>query len=409
MATRRIIIIIISIIILNNSLSFGKEPNLPRNVFERDPALRYYVWWKPYRVIFDREKVLDIQKQIDAIPVKQEESIELDKIFGENKKSAFLFLVLSTNGEKGVIILNRFLNSYKKAEYDDEWLLIIASLGRIPTPQAQKILEEQLERLLKEWKSTKLVTISGRQVQIPNLDVRTAPLEALIACLAGQKKLTAKTIDLICNEEQTFSWEVGLEWAHQLMPEKNVLQIIEDGLNMCDEKEILKAMDLQVSSERLYGISNFLLGPKDVWPLTEKLLLSNKVFKPEVLDFLIINYMYILRYKAEIGDGIYPLDDNIVNLFTKKEVIYHGKLSYISKILLGCKTSKDYPEWQQFLTKHAKMLDPMYETSVETEIKRVFGTEKQYTKNTYEREERIKAFMKITQPGVYMKGFHEGL
>jgi hypothetical protein len=415
--------------ILCTSFSFGQEPNepnLPRNIFENDPVISYcWVWWRPYKVIFDREKVLEIQNQIEAISLKDAGTIKFETAFGENTKSAFLFPVLATHAEKGTIILERFLQPYNKGkESDDEWLLIIASLGRIPTPQSQKILEEQLELIIKEWKPDRLVTVKGRQIKVPNHDARQAPLDALIACLAGQKALTAKDIDSLSKKVKKpisgysgyslagFPWTSGLEWARELMLEKTVLKIIEDGLNMCDEKELLKAMDLQASSERLSGIVYFLHGAKDVWPLTEKLLLSNTTFKPEVLDFLIIHYMYILRYKAEIGNGIYPLDERIVRLFTEREVSHHGKLSYISKILLGCKPSKDYPEWQQFLTKHADKLDPAYDSSVETEIKRVHGVTEfgpyKLQKVIYDRQERTKAFRSITQPGVHMYGFRGG-
>lgn len=412
-------------VILCASFTFGQEPNepnLPRNVFEQDPSPDPYNWWRPYRVIFDRKKVLEIQKQIDTVALEETETINLDDAFGENRKSVFLFPVLATNKEKGTIILRRFLQPYNKGkELDDEWLLIIASLGRIQTLQSQKILEEQLELIIKEWKPNRLVTVKGRQIKVPNRDARQAPMDALIACLAGQKALTAKDIDSLCKKVKEplsdwslvwFPWEAGLEWAYQLMPEKTVLQIIEDGLNMCDEKELLKAMDLQVSSERLRAISHFLLGHKDVWTLTEKLILSNTTFKPEVFDFLIIHYMYILRYKAEIGNGVYPLDEKMVRLFTKREVIHHGKISYISKILLGCKSSKDYPEWQQFLSKHAENLDPKYDSSVETEIKRVHGVTEfgpyKLQKVTFDRQERTKAFRSITKPGVHMYGFRGG-
>ncbi len=428
MGTLKSLIMIFTLFFSSVGLSFSKEdPNnkLPPNIFEKDPISSYYVWWRPYKVIFDRDKVLEIQNQIGAIPLSEAGTVNLDSVFGENRKSAFLFPVLATHGEKGTIILERFLQPYNEGkELDDEWLFIIASLGRITTTQSQKILEEQLELIIKRWKPNKLVTVKGRQIKIPNRDARQAPLDALIACLAGQKILTAKDIDSLSKKVKEpisgysgyslagFPWTSGLEWAYQLMPEKTVLKIIEDGLNMCDEKELLKAIDLQVSSESLRAISHFLLGPKDVWPLTEKLLLSNTTFKPEVFDFLLIHYMYILRYKAEIGNGVYPLDEKIVRLFTEREVSHHGKLSYISKILLGCKPSKDYPEWQQFLTKHAENLDPKYDSSVETEIKRVHGVTEfgpyKLQKVIYDRQERTKTFRSITKAGVHMYGFRGG-
>jgi hypothetical protein len=92
-----------------------QEPNLPRNVFAKDPISSYWTWWRPEKVIFDPVKVAEIERLILAVDLEKARSIDLDAAFGKHG-SAFLFPILATHGDKGVILLTRFLEPCTKGE-----------------------------------------------------------------------------------------------------------------------------------------------------------------------------------------------------------------------------------------------------------------------------------------------------
>jgi hypothetical protein len=137
----------------------GEDPNLPRNVFDNDPISSCWVWWRP-----------------------------------QNEGRA----------------------------PDDSWLLIVASLGRIPSPEAQSVLEGELARMLKERTATHVVKTEGREIRLPGPDATIAPRDALLACLAGQRTLTAQKIDALGKHVRdriliAHSWTSNMTiWRHPM-------------------------------------------------------------------------------------------------------------------------------------------------------------------------------------------------
>ena len=123
---------------------FGEEISTKgevSNVFARDPISPYNAWWRPYKVIMDPNRISILNQQIKQIPLEDAAEYNLRK-FGQKERSAFLFPVLALHGEKGAIILERFLAPYaEQEELDDQWLLITASLGRNISKRAQGVLE----------------------------------------------------------------------------------------------------------------------------------------------------------------------------------------------------------------------------------------------------------------------------
>ena len=403
---------LISFFIIFFNKTQAKEPNLPPNIFNNDPISSYYIWWRPQKMIFDIPKVHEIQRKINSIDIDKSESIELDNYFGENINSAFLYPVLASHGDKGIRLLIRFLEPYTKNKVpDDTWLLIIASIGRIPTPQAQFILEDELKRTIKKLKYTQTAMIGGKEISLNSFDIRKSVLDALLACIAGQKHLSAQKIDTLnaqVNDKKlsSFLWTAGLEWNKQFISESGVQEIVEDALNLCSDDELLKAMNLDVSTDRLMGIWGFLTDKKQTWSINKELLINHKVKKPLVFDYLLIQYMYILAKEAEIGNGIYSLDKEVISLIDEKEIAEHGKLDFISKILLGCKTSYNYPKWDQFLIKNASMLDSSYVPMAEAMIQRINGSNQLGQFSIYDVNEIKKELHNIKKPGVYLRGFN---
>jgi len=399
-------------IIVFAPLSLGAAPprhKLPPNVFDNDPITgRYWMWWRPYKTIFDHKKVLEIQEQVEAIPIEEAASIGLDAAFGVNVKSPFLFPVLATHGEKGTIILKRFLQKYANGGHlDNQWLLVIASLGRIPSPQSQKALEKEFERVLREYDFPKprIRVIRGRPVPIPQLDARKAVLDALLACAAGQGSLTATKVETLCKQVPDLtwlSWTVALEWTQQVMSERALMEMVEGGLSRCDDKDLAKAMNLEIPSDRLRAIREFLQAPKDMWPLTRKLVLRKGKPTKMVSKYLLVLYSTVLVFQADYGNGRYPIGKEVVDVFTATQIVDSRQFNLNCKILLNCEPSKRFPQWEQFLAKHAHKLHLRDDPLVQAMMECIRGSKPPGAKDVYEKH---KAFRQVKKPGVHLVGF----
>lgn len=406
---RSITLAVVMIVVLV-PLSVGEEPpreKLPLNVFDKDPITgRYWMWWRPFKTVFDRQKVLAIQKQVEAIPIEDAASIDLDAAFGVNQKSAFLFPVLATHREKGTIILKRFLQKYANGgQLDDRWLLVIASLGRIPSPQSQKALEKEFERVLREYDFSKPRIIRGRPVPVPQPDARKAVLDALLACAAGQGSLMATKVEMLCKQVPDLtwlSWTIALEWTQHLMSERALLKMVEDGLNRCDDEDLNKGMNQQNTSDRLRAICEFLSGPKDMWSLTRKLVLQKGICRKKVSEYLLVQYSGIIVLQADYGNGKYPLDKKLVDVFTSTQISTCRALSVCCKILLNCEPSERFPPWEEFLAKHADKLDAKDVSYVRYWVERIRGPKPPGVKDVYKKH---KVFGEIKEPGVHLLGF----
>ena len=393
-------------IILVLKFASAAEPNqaLPPNVFRNDPVVSYMMWWRPYKVVFDKQKVISIQEKINLIEMEKAASIDLD-FFSKEDQSAFLFPVLASYGNKGTVILERFLKEYShKVLLDDRWLLIVACLGRIPTPHAEKILENEYERVLKEYDFSYLYRSPSREdIEIrrrsPGNDGRRAIMDALLVCLASQQKLTATKIEEVASKYDKgayFAWLQGLEWIYQLMPKEKVSETIECLLISCKDQE-LRLDDILSSTDRFKALWGFVGERKDIWPLMRNLVLQKSGRRKTVSDFLLKLYMVILSRYAETENGIYPLDIDVVNTFITSGIENSRNLSVYCKILLCCKPTSEYPKWKEFLQNHAEQVPKNDESAVEDFLR--------FIHSGFKAEEGRRGDTMIRSPGVYMRGF----
>jgi len=390
------------ILVMKFASAADSNQALPRNVFENDPVVTYMMWWRPYKVVFDKQKVLAIQEKINSIEMEKAASTEPD-FFSKEEQSAFLFPVLATYGDKGAVILECFLKKYsQKTLLDDRWLLIIACLGRIPTPHAEKILEDEFERVLKEYDFSYLYRSPSREdIEIrrrsPGNDGRRAIMDALLACLAGQQKLTASKIESFAAKYDKgvyFAWLQGLEWVYQLMPKEKVSETIEGLLMSCEDQEL--RVDGLSSTDRFKALWGFLGERKDIWPLMRNIALQQGERRKTVSDFLLKLYVVILSCYAETGKGVYPLDEDVVNAFITSGIENSRNLSVYCKILLGCKPSSEYPGWNEFLQNHAEHILKTDEIAVKDFVRSI---------HSGKAKERRISYTMIRNPGVYMRGF----
>jgi hypothetical protein len=386
---------------------------LPFNVFAEDVVNSSIIWWRPYRVIYDPNKVFQIQQKLNAVSKEQAYTINLD-FARDDELSAFVFPVLAVEQTKGIILLNRYLQEYKKGRpLDDSWLLIIASLGRSPTEEAGIILEQELNRVIekydphihvKDFKETKIQIKKQKDERIPVLD-------AMMANLACQGKLNStKILEL----EQRFTqdpflkkicWHDGMNWVLRYVGEEAVSRILIEGLSMCSEQELLNATNMQPSSDRIMLILNFISSSNDIWPLAKNILITqSEQMKGSVLDLLLVNYAFIMTYEAEENNGYYTIDDKLSHLYMNRNLDGRKSFQYAAEILKACTNSKANPEWQAFLEQKALQLDAESRKSAVHLINRIHGIS-ELPKQSYEKLDPEKVYKRLSDPGIYMVGF----
>jgi|GEM_PF-3392055 len=67
-----------------------RAEELPPNVFEiASPPWSYYQWWRPLRVVYDKDIVLQIKQRLDAVPLSQASSKEISEVLGEDAWGCF--------------------------------------------------------------------------------------------------------------------------------------------------------------------------------------------------------------------------------------------------------------------------------------------------------------------------------
>lgn len=406
-------------LLLIAQVGISGELSPPPDVFARAPASRRVTWWRPEKVVFNPYEALSIQRQIDQLSLDQVSTISLDAAFGVNANSAFLPCILATKGEKGLIILERLLEPYRKGrKLDNKWLIAVAAVGRVPTPRAKQVLLEHLKWLLGRWSND-----IARQVR--GLYAPIAVVDALVASAAMEGSITARYIDSIaqiCASQSdrvrreiaiSGAWELGLEWAQEFLPEPNLLKTVSDALHMCDDTELRRSMEMTGPSARLLGIRDFLLSSKDSWSVVEKLLRSSATdpqARPRVREFLVTQYMHVLTQKARLGKGTYPLDEQVIGSIVSMDIDRSSELSFSSKVLLACRPSMADARWEAFLSRHAADLDPKEAGPVDTVIRLIHGTNEfgphvaTIDPNIFDRRSK-KDSVSRAEPGVYMMGF----
>jgi hypothetical protein len=94
------------------------------------------------------------------------------------------------------------------------------------------VLERELARALKKWTYQEPTRVGGREIHMPPPDIRRPVLDALLACLAGQKALKVHRIEALCQQvgDPGLVWMTALDWIQQLMSEEDLLATIEEVL-----------------------------------------------------------------------------------------------------------------------------------------------------------------------------------
>jgi len=386
------------------AVAAGQEgARLPRNVFADSPyTRRYYMWWAPHDVIFDPDKVSAIQQLIEAIAPEEAEVVDLGRAFGPERHSGFLFPILAAQGEKGAVILERLLGEYEGRELDDEWLLIVASLGRIPIRRAEEALEAEFERVIRTgaWDRR-----NRRRGILSKPDARIPLIDALLACKAGQGSLSAADIEAItagAPNRPFLAWTLGLEWARHLMSEDQLIELLECGLEGCSDADLAARGAVAPSSGRLDGIYEFLVSPKDVWPLSRRFILRRAERRKAVVDYLRLLYCGLLVLEADDTSGKYSLDPEAVAFITAQPPLRSRGLSTCCSILLSCERSEDVPEWDAFLRQAGQRLDPRDVSFVEYFVRRIHSPKGPQEADPYLRR-TWSGLTKVT--GVHMYGF----
>jgi hypothetical protein len=231
-------------------------------------------------------------------------------------------------------------------------------------------------------------------------------MDALLACKAAMGRLKASEIEAMCAAAPTrawLGWTLGLEWARHLMPEEEVLGILEQAFAGCDDADLAAAMALETPSQRLIALRGFLLGPRDVWPLSRKFVLRRARRRTAVSDYVRVLWCTLLVRQADDGGGKYPLDGQVVGFMTEASTTPCRALSYYCKVLTACEPSERYEEWERFLCLHAANVGPRDLSRAEYMIGRIWGPKGPGVKGVYDRP--IRAYGGVTEPGVHMRGF----
>lgn len=400
----------------------ARDGKQPMNVFQDDPSSdSYLLWWRPSKVVFDEPKAAAIYKQVGTIAQDKISTIDLDTTFGNKEKSAFLFPILACYEEKGAKLLSRFLGKYANGkDWDNDWLIIIASLGRIKHPAAKEILEKELKRLSMEYDFSKPKKIAGTKIELPQRDARFPVIDALISWEARNGSLTANQLDnfsKINPDYRWIIWTVGLEWAQKCMPESDLIKIANDGLATLDEQDLLNRIDMRsiakdsltivdeqaIASDELRAIDGFFNSRSDRWPMLRKILLNKEKRSIRLSEYLISAYCSALITQAILTSGNYEIDEQVIKFITESHIKKYRLFDMNCLVLLACKPSRPNKEWEQFLKNHAANLNPIDESMGKGTIKYIYEKKPQFYKDGFDKPKECNDDIK--KPGVYIRGF----
>jgi len=409
---RQFMFLLVVVTLSGQSLAEPENLRLPANVFDKAPYSRQYQnWWRPFRTVFDVDKVSEIQRQIDGITTTEARGVILRDLFGNNATSSFLYPVLAANGAKGRIILKLLLSDYTSgAPLDDRWLLIIAALGRSPSAETQKILEGEFDRVLSEYTFSP-VTPSN---PVPTADARLPVADALLACMAGEQILTAKAIERLVQRIQgtpqnELLWMIGLDWARTLMPEEEVLNILEGGFGGCTDSDLLAAMNQDMKqSGRLSVLAKFCSGPGRIWPLMRAFLLRKTTRRQALKDYLLTLYAGILVSQADSRDGTYQLDERVVDTFCNSQISVNRSFALRCWVLSRCRASLQSPCWENLIAEHGENLREDDRSMAQSFLDRILdphASEKTPELRNFYDENGRRPFSTIARPGVHIMGF----
>lgn len=363
------------------------------------PTDRYKPWWRPIRIIPEPGQFEHIETTVGAWSAEVMQSKSAAEAFEATNGSAFLFPVLVSKGIHAVPLLAKMIAEYAPDKtLDDRWLLIIATLAKIPEESSEKVLRAEL---------TRVIRLYGKRPAAKTVDPRVPILDAILSVRAMRSTLDVNAIEDLCeiaSDKSWFIWITGLEWVENTSTNAAVGDLVLKGLQRCAEEDLVAAMEGRQKAARIMAITDFLCHPMRRWPLVRECLLrEDRISSPVVLEFLLNQYVGLLVLQADVSGGVYALDPPIVDLLSKRAWTPRKGLSVSCAILATCAPQATTQKWRDYVDHHAKSLPDAEKPYVAYWIKRISQGEKP---NEYVTAPTLQDLMRLKkEPGVHMLGF----
>jgi hypothetical protein len=189
------------------------------------------------------------------------------------------------------------------------------------------------------------------------------------------------------------------------MPEESLLRLLEEGFSGCDDLDLAKRAAYNVPSDRLRALEGFILSPRDIWPLARTFVLRDGRRREALSGYLRLLYCMALVGQADDSGGVYNLDVDVVRFVTSAPPTRSRGWAKTCKILLSCRPSEGFTEWDEFLSANAESLDARDVSIAEDFIRRIHGPKLPGEQGVYDRKRRRAPH----EPGIYMYGFRAPL
>jgi len=347
-------------------------------------------WWRPTKVVDPNGQVAQIAKSISELPP--------GTLLGDRAQSSLLIPAAVQAGESGRAVLAQVLAEYQSDKpLDDRWVLSVAGLGRIPSPESGSILRAELRRVVRSYDLIK--TSADRPV-----------LDALLACEAGRGALTADMLDELGGISPVtgrhWTWWMGLAWANALMPREAVVDLIVDGLGECTDTELEARLEMRSTEGRETGIRSFLMGPpREVWPVLDELLVRSADLDPLRGDWVRSMYLgTVVLYRTVLApDADYQPPDELLSVLMVPPTKHWRGYGSTCAMLHACRDGiAPRTEWEHFIDKYAS-IDPQ-ETEIAKAMVAHLLSDKGKVRAIVERRPSS-VVTDGTTPGVYLMGF----
>lgn len=399
-------IVIVVLLITGTALAprGDSREDLPPNLYAQVPVSRnYYNWWRPYRIIFDTERVRRIDNRIEEALAANSTGASLDAAAAAQDidgkvESALLFPVLATKGSSGSLLLGRLLQGYNEGrKLDDRWLLIVSALGMQGAAESELRLRQELERVAHAYAATERT-----------VDIRLPVVDAILASRARRGVLVAGDIEemttmLAPSKQAELVWMMGLEWASAFSSQDRVLELLEGCFATCDEAELTTATSLaDAQSPKVGVLQKYCLGPPSVWPTTVKFVLRTSERRESLKDYLLALYLNLLVNQADSTLGAYDFDESVLTMYRDRKNHTTRWLALEAWILSHCHAARRSAEWEAFLDVHAARIDKRDLPMARQIDERIHAAKSPAVRQYYA---DVDPYSGVNSPGVHLLGF----
>lgn len=368
------------------------------NAFSAIPYPRsIFIWWRPYQTILTEETAIRIRSQLDGLSTDGTTPIELDTFLGNDITTAFLFPVLASEGDNGAVLLRRMLDKYSDGrKLDDRWLLIVFALGCNDSDQVISALRQELRRIQDMFAGA-----NPRRT----VDAKLPIIDALSIALARRGTLTYAELGAFSKadpERAGAIMRLGLNYAHAWMSEKEVLDIIYEALKRIDQDFILRSLESgEQESGHLRALRDFLLAPRNVWPIGKQALLGSAALGKHARDFVLVIYLFVMTHHAQASQGIYDVNSAVADKYLEIDLSQYPQGPLAAYALLGCTPSSRLPMWERYLENLAKHIQPQYLAMADGIVRR----SREMTPETKQLYDPDEVTPRRREPGIYLYGF----